>query len=324
MALGELVRQQTDNHVGVTEYLILQCLCGVIHALLAGQPLLILRPTGPITVFMTDLFTWAGRLEVDYFVWLGWVGLWVGLIMIAIAALDGCSFMSYFTRSLHEVGGGGGEQGLAFFRPVSLLIPGYPPHSKLYSLFVCTIYISDGIGGIVTRFHKDTYGNALFALILAAVIVGIGLWLTTFGQRLVFTRLIRKLCVDYALTAAVFIAIGISYSANSHVHVDRIPLPNTISPTLEISRNVTLAHNHTITITHRRQWFVGSALFHTGKPVSLGRGGDTQETRPKVEFEFVPSFPHLPPPTSGFRRRLCWLLFRLSFCSTSTRISARC
>eukprot|EP00730_Choanoeca_flexa_P001166 TRINITY_DN10511_c0_g2_i2.p2 TRINITY_DN10511_c0_g2~~TRINITY_DN10511_c0_g2_i2.p2 ORF type:complete len:165 (+),score=23.48 TRINITY_DN10511_c0_g2_i2:155-649(+) len=70
VALGELARRQTDNHIGVTEYLLLQGGCGLIHALLAGQPLLILRPTGPITVFITELYTLSHRFKFDYFEWL--------------------------------------------------------------------------------------------------------------------------------------------------------------------------------------------------------------------------------------------------------------
>lgn len=57
VALGELARSQTDGHIGVTEYLMLQSVSGITHTLVAGQPLLILRPTGPITVFVTELYT---------------------------------------------------------------------------------------------------------------------------------------------------------------------------------------------------------------------------------------------------------------------------
>jgi len=60
VALGELARSQTDGHIGVTEYLLLQSVAGIVHCLLAGQPLLILRPTGPITVFITELYTLGG------------------------------------------------------------------------------------------------------------------------------------------------------------------------------------------------------------------------------------------------------------------------
>ena len=39
---------------------------GTLHALFAACPMVILRPTGPITAFMIDLYNLAGDLEVDF------------------------------------------------------------------------------------------------------------------------------------------------------------------------------------------------------------------------------------------------------------------
>lgn len=43
------------------------------HALLAGCPLPVLRPTGPITAFMVDLYALANSLGIAYFSLLGCV-----------------------------------------------------------------------------------------------------------------------------------------------------------------------------------------------------------------------------------------------------------
>ena len=39
----------------------------MLHALLSGCPMPVLRPTGPITAFMVDLYLLSDRLEVDYY-----------------------------------------------------------------------------------------------------------------------------------------------------------------------------------------------------------------------------------------------------------------
>lgn len=61
VALGEVVFRETDAHVGITEYLMLQGVSGVLHSLFAACPMPILRPTGPITAFMIDLY----KLSLD-------------------------------------------------------------------------------------------------------------------------------------------------------------------------------------------------------------------------------------------------------------------
>ena len=48
VALGAHIQQETGNRVGLSEYLLSNALGGAFHALFGAQPLLILRPTGPI------------------------------------------------------------------------------------------------------------------------------------------------------------------------------------------------------------------------------------------------------------------------------------
>eukprot|EP00730_Choanoeca_flexa_P001165 TRINITY_DN10511_c0_g2_i1.p1 TRINITY_DN10511_c0_g2~~TRINITY_DN10511_c0_g2_i1.p1 ORF type:complete len:558 (+),score=118.55 TRINITY_DN10511_c0_g2_i1:61-1734(+) len=241
VALGELARRQTDNHIGVTEYLLLQGGCGLIHALLAGQPLLILRPTGPITVFITELYTLSHRFKFDYFEWLAWVGLWVGIYMTIISAFDGSHYIKLFTRFLHD----------------------------LYAAFVCTIYAYDGIHSVVQRFthpnedlpHLDNYARALFAMILALLVIGVALYFHMADSRTLFPRQARKLIADYALTIAVFVAIGVSYSTQSVV-IDRIELPSSFSPTYH--HNTTdygesRARDWLVDLHPKPDWMVGAA-----------------------------------------------------------------
>jgi len=48
-----------------TEYLILQGVSGVFHTLFAACPMPILRPTGPITAFMVDLYNLSSEFGVE-------------------------------------------------------------------------------------------------------------------------------------------------------------------------------------------------------------------------------------------------------------------
>lgn len=100
----------------------------------------------------------------------------------------------------------------------------------LYSCFVCTIYMWDGLHGVIQRFHKEDKESAFFAAVLATVTVVVGLWLGGFHKRRFLTKSLRKLVVDYALAIAIAIAIFISYHF-TEFHVDRIPMPEHFGPT---------------------------------------------------------------------------------------------
>ena len=126
IALGDVAFRETDGRIGITEYLMLQGVAGTLHALFSACPLPILRPTGPITAFVVDLFGVAERVQVDYYQLLSWVGLWVGLFLMVIAAFDLSRYIVLCTRFLHDI----------------------------YAVFVCTIYISDGLIGVIERFQQ--------------------------------------------------------------------------------------------------------------------------------------------------------------------------
>jgi len=110
--------------VGITEYLMLQGVSGAIHSLFSACPLPILRPTGPITAFIGDLYNLSSLIGVEYYSLLSWVGFFVGSFLILIAMFDLSRYIALCTRFLHDI----------------------------YAVFVCTIYIEDGFIGALDRF----------------------------------------------------------------------------------------------------------------------------------------------------------------------------
>ena len=81
VALGVVVDDKatgTNNCMGVTELLLSLSIAGMLHSIFSGCPMAVLRPTGPITLFTIKLYGLAQALNVDFFSWFAWVGLWVG------------------------------------------------------------------------------------------------------------------------------------------------------------------------------------------------------------------------------------------------------
>ena len=94
---------------------------GMTHALLGCQPLLVLRPTGPITAILLKLCVLADALGLDFWQYLGATGVFVGFYMTVVAGLEMSRWIKHLTRFTHEI----------------------------FAFFVCSIYIHDGVADVV-------------------------------------------------------------------------------------------------------------------------------------------------------------------------------
>jgi hypothetical protein len=220
VALGVVIKRNTKcgdvefftdcpeggSYLGVTEYLLVNSLAGMLHALLGCQPLLVLRPTGPITAFVSLLFNVSKSLELPFLPFLACTGIFVGLYMTVIAAFELSRFIKLLTRFLHDI----------------------------FAFFVCSIYVVDGIAGVQGRFgglvptasaaEDKSMASALFAGVLTVVLLAVAFWLHRQDRSSLFSKQINLYLVDYALTIATCVVIICSYLSDK-IFVERIALP---------------------------------------------------------------------------------------------------
>lgn len=200
VALGATIARNTDNHIGLSEYLLMNGIAGMIHAVAGCQPLLILRPTGPITLMLTQLYALHKTLSVDYFTLIAWTGLGIGFWMTLVAMTEFTRHIGMLTRFAHDV----------------------------FACFVSSIYVVDGITGIVAQWYDS--GNSgdsaapIFALLISAWVVICAFAFTTLRDRPILPKWLRYLLADYGLGIATFTATGISYAygLRGAVNVERI------------------------------------------------------------------------------------------------------
>ena len=83
-----LISNPNPRRIGLSEYLLANSLFGMLHAVFGAQPLLVLRPTGPITAITIKLSDIADRLGLDFFQYLCATGLCIALLMAAVAATE--------------------------------------------------------------------------------------------------------------------------------------------------------------------------------------------------------------------------------------------
>ena len=89
----------TGSHpyIGITETMLCQGVVGVAFALIGGQHLSILRPTGPVVAFISVVYTTADTLGVNFLQFWGWTSLWCGVFLCLFAVFD----VAYFIKVIH-------------------------------------------------------------------------------------------------------------------------------------------------------------------------------------------------------------------------------
>ena len=228
VALGVVIKRNTkcsddtsfadcsdgESFLGVTEWLLVNSIAGMVHALLGCQPLLVLRPTGPITAFVSLLFNVSKSLSLPFMPFLAWCGIFVGLYMTLIAALELSRHIKLLTRFLHDI----------------------------FAFFVCSIYVVDGVMGVAGRFsdvqsalpaaQDKSMAEALFAAVLTAVLLVVAFTLNRMDRSMLLSRQINQYLVDYALTIATIVTIICSY-LSSDIEVERIQLPDVSGVAME-------------------------------------------------------------------------------------------
>lgn len=103
ITFGGLMSDKTQNQIGISETLIATCIAGVVFALLSGQPLVIVGSTGPLLLFDESLFEFCKSNNLEYLTIRVYIGIWLGVIALIVASLEGSVFVKLFTRFTEEI-----------------------------------------------------------------------------------------------------------------------------------------------------------------------------------------------------------------------------
>lgn len=103
ITFGGLMSNKTKNYIGISETLIATSLSGIVFALLGCQPLVIIGSTGPLLLFDESLFQFCESNEIDYLTIRLYIGIWLGIIALAVAFFEGSVFVKLFTRFTEEI-----------------------------------------------------------------------------------------------------------------------------------------------------------------------------------------------------------------------------
>ncbi|CAH1442314.1 unnamed protein product [Lactuca virosa] len=201
IAFGEQLNKETDDTLSAVETLTSTAICGVIHAIFGGQPLLILGVAEPTVIMYNYLYAFAKeRPELGkklFLAWAGWVCVWTAVMLCVLAILNACTLITRFTRVAGE----------------------------LFGMLISVLFMQEAIKGVISEFHVPKGENErieeyqfhwLYTNGLLAIILAFGTLMTSMKSRGARAwpygvGWVRGLIADYGVPLMVLVWTAISY-----------------------------------------------------------------------------------------------------------------
>ncbi|XP_057460542.1 boron transporter 1-like [Actinidia eriantha] len=208
ISFGEQLERNTEGVLTAVQTLASTSICGIIHSIIGGQPLLILGVAEPTVLMYTFMFNFAKErsdLGRDMFLaWTGWVCVWTAILLFLLSILGACSIINRFTRLAGE----------------------------LFGLLIAMLFMQQAIKGLVDEFRIPKRENARliefipswrFANGMFALVLSFGLLLTGLRSRKARswrygTGWLRSLIADYGVPLMV-----LAWTAASYIPAGSVP-----------------------------------------------------------------------------------------------------
>ncbi|KAK9069773.1 hypothetical protein SSX86_010169 [Deinandra increscens subsp. villosa] len=201
IAFGAQLSRDTDGRLSTVETLASTAICGIIHSIVGGQPLMIVGVAEPTIIMYTYLYEFAkDRQDLGpqlFLAWAGWVCIWTALLLFLMAIFNACDIISRFTRIAGET----------------------------FGMLISILFIQEAIKGLVSEFYvpKSEDPNLvkyqfqwLYTNGLLAVIFSFGLLYTALRSRNARSWLygagwLRSFIADYGVPMMVVVWTALSF-----------------------------------------------------------------------------------------------------------------
>ncbi|XP_073442865.1 solute carrier family 4 member 11 isoform X6 [Dendrobates tinctorius] len=139
IAFGSLNDENTRGVIDVQKTIIGQGIGGVIYAVLAGQPLVVLLTTAPLAIYIKVIVGICDDYDLDFKAFYAWTGLWNSCFLILYSLFNCSMLMKLFKRSTEEI----------------------------IALFISMTFVLDALKGMIKIFnkcHEENSGLPLYRI----------------------------------------------------------------------------------------------------------------------------------------------------------------
>lgn len=207
IAFGEQLSRDTDGALSTVETLASTAICGIIHSIFGGQPLLIVGVAEPTVIMYTYLYSFSkGRPELGqklFLAWTAWVCVWTALILILLAIFNACTIITRFTRIAGE----------------------------LFGMLITILFLQEAIKGVISEFSVPKgedpklekyqfpwlYTNGLLAVIFSFGVLFTALKTRKARSWYYGTGWLRSFLADYGVPLMVLCWTALSYTIPGEV-----------------------------------------------------------------------------------------------------------
>jgi hypothetical protein len=106
LIFAELMATETEGNLAAIEVLLSTGIMGVMYAVFAGQPIVIMGVTGPVAILLGTSYKLTEQFNAEYFPFFFWTCLWAGLLHILTAIVGLVSLVwivTPFTTQIFEL-----------------------------------------------------------------------------------------------------------------------------------------------------------------------------------------------------------------------------
>ncbi|XP_069177811.1 LOW QUALITY PROTEIN: band 3 anion transport protein [Procambarus clarkii] len=244
ITFGGMYGDKMNNYIGVGECLLFSSVNGIIFALFAAQPLLIVGATGPLMIFDMSLYQFATMYELDFLSMRVWIGLWMTVFALLIAAFEAVAIVKKITRFTEEI-----------FSTLVCLIFIYEAFVKLGGIFVehplqhaynfYDVNNSEIVNGMIINGSlingTDADGNEVYSIVnaqpntaLLSLILMLGTFIIAyklkhFRNSKFLGRSVRRALGDFGVPISIVLMVLLDYSIRD-TYTDKLTMPEGIQP----------------------------------------------------------------------------------------------
>lgn len=216
LTFAMLLSDRTGGNLGAVEVVLAMAIAGTAFALLAGQPLVIVGVTGPVSILCATLYDLSVRFGIPFFGWLFWTCAWTCLFHICLSAVSASrAFPNYVTAFSEDC----------------------------FGFLISSIYVVEGLRGLVEMFvdaggGTGSGGGAALASPLLSLLFGLGTaviarYFAAARSWHVFARGFRAFVADYGPTLTLVVVAALQFLPRlADVPLPHLRVPSAFAPSV--------------------------------------------------------------------------------------------